>query len=123
MSSHDLTDDQWAVIEPRIPKQQRTRGRPRTDDRRTRNGMVAVLPTGCAWADLPTENESPSTCWRRWPAWSHDGTWERSWRTRLRRRDTDGTLAWARAVLDGSVVPAKQGVLAEAQRRSATAPR
>ncbi|MEJ5344382.1 MAG: IS5/IS1182 family transposase, partial [Chloroflexus sp.] len=34
MSRHDLTDDQWAVIEPLIPKKPRTRGRPRNDDRR-----------------------------------------------------------------------------------------
>ncbi|ABY34714.1 TIS1421-transposase protein A [Chloroflexus aurantiacus J-10-fl] len=123
MSRHDLTDDQWVVIEPLIPKQPRARGRPRNDDRRTLNGMLYVLHTGCAWADLPTEDESPSTCWRRWHAWSQDGTWERMCRTLLSRLAADGTLAWARALLDGSVVPATKGALAEAQRRLATAPR
>ncbi|MGQ9529296.1 MAG: transposase [Chloroflexus sp.] len=80
------------MIEPLIPKTQRTRGRPRNDDRRTVHGMVSVLPTGCAWADLPTEYESPSTCWRRWHKWSQDGTWKRMWRTFVSRRDADGKL-------------------------------
>jgi transposase len=123
MSRHDLTDDQWAVIEPLIPKKPRTRGRPRNDDRRTLNGILYVLPTGGAWADLPTEDGSPSTCWRRWHAWSQDGTWERMWRTLLSRLAADGTLEWAHALLDGSVVPANKGALVEAQRRLVTARR
>ncbi|GIV64738.1 MAG: transposase [Bellilinea sp.] len=123
MSRHDLTDDQWAVIEPLIPKQPRARGRPRNDDRRTRNGMLSVLHTGCAWADLPKEYGSPSTCWRRWHEWSHDGMWERIWRTLLSRLDADGTLEWACAFLDGSFVPANKGALASAKQRLATAQR
>ncbi|WP_416181186.1 transposase [Chloroflexus sp.] len=62
MSRHDLTDDQWAVIEPLIPKKQSTRGRPHTDNRRTLNGILSVLYTGCSWADLLKECGLPSTC-------------------------------------------------------------
>lgn len=53
MSRHDLTDDQWVMIEPLISKKKSARGRPCNDDRWTLNGILYVLHTGCAWADLP----------------------------------------------------------------------
>lgn len=55
MSRHTLTDEQWAVIEPLIPKRRRGPGRPRADDRKTLNGILHVLQTGGAWEDLPRE--------------------------------------------------------------------
>jgi len=106
MSRHELTDAQWAIIEPLIPKQKPGRGRPRADDRRTLNGIIYVLKTGCAWADLPREYGSPTTCWRRLHQWTQDGTWERIWRALLSRLDEAGQLEWAHAFLDGSFVPA-----------------
>jgi transposase len=109
MSRHDLTDEQWAVIEPQIPPRQPGRGRRRNDDRRTLNGILYVLKTGCAWEDLPAEYGSDTTCWRRLREWSEDGTWERIWRALLGQLDAQDKLEWAQAFLDGSFVPAKKG--------------
>ncbi len=109
MSRHDLTDEQWAVIAPLIPKRSSRRGRPRNDDRKTLNGILYVLKTGCAWQDLPAEYGSDTTCWRRLQEWSADGTWERIWRILLSQLDAQGKLAWGQAFLDGSFVPAKKG--------------
>jgi transposase len=92
MSRHELTDEQWAIIAPLIPKQKPGRGRPRADDRRTLNGILYVLKTGCAWAEMPREYGSPTTCWRRLRAWSEDGTWERIWRALLSQLDAQGKL-------------------------------
>ena len=47
MSRHDMTDEQWAVIEPFIPKPRAGPGRKRKDHRRTLNGILFVLKTGC----------------------------------------------------------------------------
>ncbi|MCS6846494.1 MAG: IS5 family transposase [Anaerolineae bacterium] len=109
MSRHDLTDEQWAVIAPLIPKRTRRRGRPRNEDRKTLNGILSVLKTGCAWADLPTEYGSDTTCWRRLQAWSADGTWERVWRALLSQLDAQDKLEGTQACLDGRFVPAKKG--------------
>jgi transposase len=79
MSRHDISDVQWAVIAPLIPKQKLGPGRKRNDDRQTLNGILFVLKTGCTWADVPRVYGSPSTCWQRFCAWS-DGTWEHLWR-------------------------------------------
>ncbi len=121
MSRHDLTDEQWAVIEPLMPKRQAKQGRPHNDDRRSLNGVLYVLKTGWTWEDLPRKYGSDSTCWRRLNAWSLDGTWERIWRTSLSQRDAAGKLEWAQALLDGSFAPAKKGAMEQARRRSAKA--
>ncbi len=89
MSRHDLNDEQWAVIEPLIPKQKAGPGRKRADDRKTLNGILYVLKTGRAWEDLPHEYGSDTTCWRRLNEWLEDGTWERIWRTLLSQLDAE----------------------------------
>jgi transposase len=123
MSRHDISDVQWAVIAPLIPKQKRGHGRKRNDDRRPLNGILFVLNTGCTWADVPRVYGSPATCWRRFCTWSKDGTWEHIWRALLTQLDAQGKLDWTRAFLDGSFVPAKKGDLGSAKRRSAKAVR
>ncbi len=121
MNRHELTDAQWAVIDPLLPKQKPGPGRRRADDRRTLNGIVPVLKTGCAWEDMPRAYGAPTTCWRRLQVWGQDGTWEHVWRALLSRLDAQGKLEWATAVLDGSVVPAKRGALPSVKRKSARA--
>lgn len=121
MSRHEITDEQWAVIEPLLPKQKAGPGRKRHDDRRTLNGILVVLKTGCTWEDVPRVDGSPTTCWRRFQAWTADGTWERVWRLLLSQLDGQGKLEWAQAFLDGSFVPAKTGDLGLATRRSVRA--
>ena len=106
----DLSDDQWVVIAPLLPKAC-SRGRPRADDRRTINGILFVLRTGCRWQDLPKEYGHHSTCWRRLRRWEGEGVWDRVWRALLKTLDERGKLEWAQAFLDGSFVPAKRGAL------------
>lgn len=51
----DLTDAQWAVLEPRFrPKRwDDRRGRPWQDTRAVLNGVSSLLRTGAPWHDLP----------------------------------------------------------------------
>jgi transposase len=121
MNRHELTDEQWAVIEPLLPGQKPGPGRRRADTRRTLNGILHVLKTGCAWADMPRAYGAPTTCWRRLQAWAQDGTWERVWRALLSQLDARRKLEWTKAFLDGSVVPAKRGVMPSGRRQSARA--
>ena len=112
MSRHDITDAQWQLLAPLIPPQKVGPGRKRNDDRKTLDGILYVLKTGCAWEDLPQVYGSDTTCWRRLQQWSEDGTWDTIWRTLLSQLDSQSKLEWAQAFLDGSFVPAKKGELA-----------
>jgi putative transposase len=71
----DLTDAQWALIEPHLPVY--PGGRPRkTDLRQVINAIFYVLRTGCQWRFLPKDFPPKSTVWRYFDEWRHDGTFE-----------------------------------------------
>src|SRR5690348_3026789 len=91
MSRIHLTDSQWAFMEPLLPPPART-GRPRANDRRTIEGILYILITGCRWQDLPPEYDAPTTVWRRLKRWGEEGVWERIWRVALAR--LDHTASW-----------------------------
>ena len=49
MYPSDLSDDQWEIVEPLLPKISEL-GRPRMYDRRDLlNGILYVVKTGCHW--------------------------------------------------------------------------
>lgn len=53
--SSDLSDEEWAILEPLIPPAKRG-GRPRTVNmREVLNGIFYVLKTGCQWENLPKD--------------------------------------------------------------------
>jgi len=54
MGFRELSDEQWAFIQPLLPLKAWT-GRPRADDRKTLNGILYVLTTGCRWTDMPAK--------------------------------------------------------------------
>lgn len=108
MSRIHLTEAQWGFIQPLLPPPART-GRPRADDRRTTEGILYVLITGCRWQDLPDAYGAPTTVWRRLKRWGEAGVWERIWRAALAALDEQSKLDWSMAFLDGSFVPAKRG--------------
>ena len=57
----DLTDAEFALIAPRLPRPSRT-GRPRTVDlRAVLDSIFYLLRTGCQWALLPKEFPPKST--------------------------------------------------------------
>ena len=73
----DLTDAEWALIEPMIPPARRG-GRPRdVNVREVLNGIFYVLWTGCQWSALPKDLPPKSTAHHYFMLWDWDGTLER----------------------------------------------
>jgi putative transposase len=69
----DLSDPQWAMIEPRLPVY--PGGRPRkTSLRLVVNAIFYLLRTGCQWRYLPKDFPPKSTVWRYFDQWRHNGT-------------------------------------------------
>src|SRR3954451_7004738 len=69
----DVTDAQWALIEPHIPVS--PGGRPRkTDTRDVLDAILYILRTGCQWRYLPKDFPPRSTVWRYFDEWRHNGT-------------------------------------------------
>jgi transposase len=70
----DLTDGEWALVEPFIPPARRG-GRARTVDvREVLNGILHVLATGCRWRALPKDLPPRSTVHGYLSLWAWDGT-------------------------------------------------
>ena len=71
----DLTDDEWAHLEPLLPV--KSGGRPRAWSLRlTVNGIFYLLCTGCAWRQLPQDYPLWQTVYTTFRRWKQDGTWE-----------------------------------------------
>ena len=75
MNLAELTDEKWRLIEPHLPPPALT-GRPRNDDRRTLNGTLYVLTTGCRWMDMLRLYGSHKSVWERHKKWSKKGAWK-----------------------------------------------
>src|SRR4051812_33299795 len=72
----DLTDAEWALIEPHMPKP-RIRGRPREWPlREVLNAIFYVLRGGVAWRLLPNDLPPRTTVFRWFCAWRDSGLFE-----------------------------------------------
>jgi transposase len=69
----DLTDDEWAHVEPLIPPAKRG-GNKR---REVMNGIMYILSTGCQWRAIPKDLPPRSTLFDYLDLWSYDGTLDR----------------------------------------------
>jgi putative transposase len=72
----DLTDEQFALVEPSLPQRKRM-GRPPADLREVFNGILYLLRTGCQWRLLPKDFPPWSTVHTWYRRWRKDGTWGR----------------------------------------------
>ena len=71
----DLTDAQWAILEPLVPAS-KYGGRPRTVDvREIINTILYLNRTGCQWDMLPHDLLPKSTVYEYFAQWRDDGTW------------------------------------------------
>ena len=71
----DLTDAQWAILEPLVPASKHG-GRPRTVDmREIINTILYLNRTGCQWDMLPHDLLPKSTVYEYFAQWRDDGIW------------------------------------------------
>lgn len=73
----DLTDAQWALLEPLIPPARvESGGRPRkVDMREVVNAICYLMRSGCQWGMLPHDLPSKSSVYDYFAAWRGNGTW------------------------------------------------
>lgn len=72
----DLTEEQWAVIEPLIPVYEW--GRPRElEMREVVNAILYINKTGWQWGMLPKAYPNPNSGYHHFARWSREGVWEK----------------------------------------------
>jgi len=72
----DLTDEQWKLVEPMLPRA-KPGGRPRKADlREVVNALFYLVRSGCQWRMIPHEFPPWRTCYNYYRAWIESGTWD-----------------------------------------------
>ena len=126
MARGDLTDKEWARLEPLLPPEEPSgRGGQYRDHRQVVNGILWVLRTGAPWRDLPERYGPWQTCYSRFRRWSQQGIWQRALEMLQAQEDAAGRLHWQEACLDGSYIKAhphaagapKKGAVVKLRRR------
>jgi transposase len=73
---HDLSDRQWALIEPHLPGRAGQWGGVAYNNRRFVDAVFWVLRTGAPWRDLPSSYGDWKNTHRRFCRWRDRGIWE-----------------------------------------------
>ena len=108
----DLTDEQWDVIKPLLPKHSKRpdgRGRPRRDDREIINGKLWIMRTVAPWKDMPERYPPFQTCHRHFQEWVRTGMFEAILRELVQDMKEWGNLDLTECFIAGNFVIAKKG--------------
>jgi len=97
---HDLSDEQWLLLEKHLPGQAGSWGGIAKDNRNFINAVFFVLRTGTPWRDLPPDFGKWYTVHSRFSRWVKSGIWEQL----LSKMATNPDFEWV--AIDGSHIKA-----------------
>jgi transposase len=90
----DLTDVQWGVLEPLLPKPRRSGRPPKWTKRQLIDGIRWRTRVGSPWRDVPPLYGPWQTIYGLFRRWQRDGTWARIMTGLQARADTAGLITW-----------------------------
>lgn len=106
MKRHELTDEQWNLADPLIPRSKAKTGRPPRDRRRMLNGIFWILGTGAPWRDLPERFGPWQTVYDHFARWRREGVFARILEALQIKLDEKGLIDWDLWCVDGANVRA-----------------
>jgi len=111
----DLSNEQWAVLEPLLPKGKKSGRPPLWTKRQLINGIRWRTRTGAPWRDVPARYGPWQTVYGLLRRWQRDGTWNRILAQLQARADGQGLITWDVSV-DSTVARAHQHAAGAAKR-------
>src|SRR5438067_11586078 len=110
MHRYELSDRQWARIDPLLPHRTHNGnlGHPFNDHRPLIDGILWILHTGAPWRDLPERYGPWKTVSDRFYRWRRDGTLVRIVTSLLDELDDHGRIDHDLWCIDGSVIRASR---------------
>jgi transposase len=107
MRRYELSDAQWARIEPLLPKNRSHQpGHPWSPHRPLVQGILWRLHTGAPWRDVPERYGPWQTVYDRFNRWRKDGTWDKLLTHLLDQLDRAGRISRDLWLIDASVIRA-----------------
>jgi len=122
MKRHELTDEQWELIEPLIPRSTARTGRPAKDRRLMLNGTFWILGTGAPWRDLPERFGSCKTVHRHFTNWRRAGVIDKIVQALQVKLDNQGLIDWDLWCVDGASVRASRAAAGADKKVSSDIP-
>lgn len=120
MKRHELTDEQWALVESHFPLSTARTGRPARDRRTLLNGIFWILSTGAPWRDLPDRFGPWQTVYDHFRKWRKSGVFAAIIESLQVKLDNKGYIDWQLWCVDGSNVRAARAA-AGADKKVSTA--
>ena len=103
----DLTDVQWAVLEPLLPKGKKPGRPPKWTRRQLIDGIRWRTRAGAPWRDVPDGYGPWESVYGLFRRWQRDGTWRRILTALQALADAAGRIVWEVSV-DSTVARAHQ---------------
>ena len=122
MERHELTDEQWALAEPLIPRSVAKTGRPAKDRRLMLNGIFWALCTGAPWRDLPARFGSCKTVHRYFCNWRKAGVFAALIDALQVKLDARGLIDWELWCVDGASVRAARAAAGAEKKVASVTP-
>lgn len=119
MKRHELTDEQWTVVEKHFKRRKRRTGRPGRESRVMLNGVMWVLGTGAPWRDLPERFGPWQTVYHHFRDWRKRGVFARVIEDLQIKLDKEGLIDWDLWCVDGASVRAARAAAGADKKVSA----
>ena len=122
MKRHELTDEQWLLVDPLIPCSKARTGRPPSDRRNNLNGIFWILHTGAPWRDLPERFGPWQTVYDHFSRWRREGIFGQIVEALQLKLDKDGLIDWDLWCVDGANVRAARAAAGADEKVSSAIP-
>jgi transposase len=103
----DLTDAQWAVLEPLLPKGTKPGRPPKWSKRQLIDGIRWRVRVGAPWRDVPARYGPWQSVYGLFRRWQRHGTWRQILAGLQARADAAGLICWDVSV-DSTIARAHQ---------------
>ena len=108
MRRYELTDEQFALLEPYLPTLGPQGGHPWSEHRRILNGLFWKLRSGAPWRDIPQRYGPWSTVYDRYRTWCQQGRFACMLVALRTTLDHQGLLDWQQWWVDGTNIRASR---------------
>ncbi|WP_181725399.1 IS5 family transposase [Nocardia gipuzkoensis] len=103
----DLSDAQWARLEPLLPRAKKAGRPPQWSRRQLIDGIRWRTRVGSPWRDVPAQYGSWQAVYGLFRRWQHNGSWVLIWKMLQVYADAAGAIGWQVSV-DSTIVRAHQ---------------
>lgn len=103
----DLTDAQWAVLQPLLPVGRKPGRPPKWSKRQLIDGIRWRVRVGAPWRDVPPAYGPWQTVYGLFRRWQRAGVWQRVLTGLQARAEADGLIVWDVSV-DSTIMRAHQ---------------